>query len=444
MTWTRFLDSFTGKGHRCPVILLSYVLSMAFFSPLMAADRVVGANATLDIEPGARSAALGSATMAVDGDYLGLMSNPYQLANVNYAWASFSHTEYYEDTKYDYASAVVPLGKGDGLGLSFSRFGADDIPYIKEGEPLPEGSNYNTLSIADWVFSATFGHRLNDRLELGIGFHGLYREIDQTGWGFRGDAGLRVRAIDELYFSTFLKGWTSSAASWESGEFEYSSPELYIAASYSLPVPYLYGRLNLYWQGAELLHREARDMDFETDKDRGKRVWEDPLDWLSGGHGGIEYAFDFGLSLRAGLSSFTTFQSVTAGAGLTIAKFVKIDYAFESHPVLSPVHRVSVSVSPYLFSHAPRQGTPEAASAYSRILTEETDEDASYEEMEKETYEGAPPVEEEPVSEEALDKASESNSAQVPAAEAVPEESETSSVPPVGGAIIETDDEVLE
>ena len=102
-----------------------------------AADRVVGANATLDIEPGARSAALGSATMAVDGDYLGLMSNPYQLANVNYAWASFSHTEYYEDTKYDFASAVVPLGEGQGLGISFSRFGADDIPY-RRVNPCPK------------------------------------------------------------------------------------------------------------------------------------------------------------------------------------------------------------------------------------------------------------------------------------------------------------------
>lgn len=358
-------------------------LALVAVSGVYAADRVVGANATLDIEPGARSASLGSATMAVDGDYLGLMSNPYQLANVNYAWASFSHTEYYEDTKYDFASAVVPLGDGQGLGISFSRFGADDIPYIKEGEPLPEGSNYNTLSIADWVFSMTFGRRLTERLELGIGFHGLYREIDQTGWGFRGDAGLRYRLVDELFLSTVLKGWTSSVASWESGEFEYSSPELYLAASYGLSVPYLYGKLNMYWQGAGLLHRESRDMDFETDDSRGMRIWENPLDWLSGGRGGIEFAFDFGLSLRAGLSSFTTFQSVTAGAGLVVAKFVKIDYAFESHPVLSPVHRVSVSVSPYLFAREPRPGTPEAYDSPSRVLTEEPEETDAYEEMER-------------------------------------------------------------
>ena len=415
-------------------------IALIAVSGAFAADRVVGANATLDIEPGARSAALGSATMAVDGDYLGLMSNPYQLANVNYAWASFSHTEYYEDTKYDFASAVIPLGAGQGLGVSFSRFGADDIPYIKEGEPLPEGSDYNTLSIADYVFSVTFGRKLTDRLELGVGFHGLYRDMDQTGWGFRGDAGLRFRAVDQLYLSTLLKGWTSSATSWESGEFEYSSPELYVAASYGLPVSYLYGKLNLYWQGAELLHREARDMDFETDESRGKRVWENPLDWLSGGRGGIEYTFDFGLSLRAGLSSFTTLQSVTAGAGLVIAKFVKVDYAFESHPVLSPVHRVSVSISPYLFSHAPKPGTPEAASGRSKNLAEEPDDETSYEDMEREPYEdsraadNAPEQGSAPDQEQSTSEAqSESPAAASPAAPA-----------PARNAIIETDDEVLE
>jgi hypothetical protein len=318
---------------------------------IFAMERVSGANATLDVEPGARSAALGSSTMAVDGDYLGLVSNPYQLSTVRYGWVSFSHTAYFEDTQYDFASAVLPLGEGQGLGVSFARFGADDIPYIREGEPIPEGSDYNTLSYADWMFSVTFGRKIMDRLDIGVGFHGLYREMDQTGWGFRGDAGLRYRLVDKLFVSGLLKGWTSSATTWESGEVEYSSPEFYLAASYQLPVSYLYGCLGLYWQSAGLLHHEARSLDFDTDEESGGRLWEDPVDWLSGGRGGVEFTFDFGLSLRAGLSSFTTLKSVTAGAGLTIAKFLRVDYAFESHPVLSPVHRVSVSISPYLFSH---------------------------------------------------------------------------------------------
>ena len=94
-------------GH--PQVAVAVVFAFVCSGSLCAMERVSGANATLDIEPGARSAALGSATMAIDGDYLGLMSNPYQLSGVHYTWASFSHTAYYEDTKYDYASVVTPL-----------------------------------------------------------------------------------------------------------------------------------------------------------------------------------------------------------------------------------------------------------------------------------------------------------------------------------------------
>lgn len=423
---------------------ISFVVAFFCCTQVFAIDRVVGANATLDIEPGARSAALGSATMAVDGDYLGLMSNPFQLANLNYAWASFSHTEYYEDTKYDFASVVIPLGVNQGLGVSFSRFGADDIPYIKEGEPPPEGSDYNTLSIADWVFSVTFGKKICERVYLGIGFHGLYRDIDQTGFGFRGDAGVKVRAVDSLYISGLLKGWTSSAATWESGEFEYTSPEFYLAASYGIAVPYLYGKLNMYWQSAGLFHQEGRAIDFETDEDVGGRFWEDPLDWLSGGKGGVEFEFKFGLSLRMGLSSFTTFKSVTAGAGLTIAKFLRVDYAFENHPVLTPVHRVSVSISPYLFAKKPKEESSKINNMRKNVLTEESDEyaeniaDTNLDNNEVETN-------------NALDNknsANENSSATQPSAQENIQENEPDALPQKNNAttkvIMETDDEILE
>lgn len=426
-----------------------YTLRTVFFacalvSAANAADRVVGANATLDIEPGARSAALGSATLAIEGDYLGLSTNAYQLSQTKYLWASFSHTAYYEDTKYDYASVVFPLFNNQGLGIAFSRFGADDIPYIKDGEPLPEGSDYNTLSIADWVFSVAWGRRILDRLDLGLAFHVLYRDMDQSGWGFRGDASARYKIKDDFYVAGLLKGWTSSAASWESGEFEYSAPEFYLALSYGLPVDYLYGKFNFYWQSAGFFHHDSRDLDFDTDTHGGERIWEDPLDWLSGGRGGVEFAFDFGLKLRVGLSSFTTFKSVTAGAGLTIANFLVVDYAFESHPVFSPVHRVSLSLSPYLFGHKPKQeqGHLNKTAASKKLVTEEEDVVQPEEEPKAETVP-------ETVPEKVESSSSESNVNTVAPAETKSSATSEPVVTPVENRttpapIVETDDEILE
>jgi hypothetical protein len=372
-------------------------------------------------------------------------------------WASFSHTAYYEDTKYDYASMVIPLPGNQGLGVSFSRFGADDIPYIREGDPLPEGTDYNTLSIADWVFSVAWGRRIIDRLDLGLAFHVLYRDMDQSGWGFRGDASARYQIKDDFYVSGLLKGWTSSATSWESGEFEYSSPEFYLALSYGLPVNYLYGKFNFYWQSAGLFHREARDLDFETDTN-GKRIWENPLDWLSGGHGGVEFAFDFGLKLRVGLSSFTTFKSVTAGAGLTIANFLEVDYAFESHPVFSPVHRVSVNFSPYLFGHKPKESGHTNKTATTKKLVTEEPEDLPVEDFVEESIQetpvpAAPTVNEVPESSPvpSAPAAPVTPTAQTAPATAAPAEDAKPVVPAAPAVaptqptpIVETDDEILE
>lgn len=397
MTMRNFFTRESGSSRLWTV---AFALSLVFSQHVMAVDRVVGANASLDIEPGARSAALGSATMAVDEDYLGLLSNPYQLSHVEYSWVNFSHTAYYEDTKYDFASGVIPLGDGQALGIAISRFGADDIPWITEGSPLPEGENYNTLSMADWIFSVSWGRRLTDRLDLGVSFHGLYREMDQTGYGFRSDAGVRFKAFERFYVAGLLKGWTSSATSWSSGEFEYSSPEFYVAANYSVPISYLYGTLGLYWQGAGLLHREARGLDFDDDES-GKRIWEDPVDWLSGGRVGAEFNFDFGLSLRVGLSSLNTYKSLTAGAGVVVAKFLKVDYAFESHPVLTPVHRVSLSVCPYLFFHAPKKKSSHLSpsEASKKVLSEEPELDETLETQDSTAVKQEPVVEDDSPSE---------------------------------------------
>jgi len=326
-----------------------------------ALDRVVGANASLDIHAGARSAALGGAAIAVEEDLLELSSNPQQLAGVENSWVAFSHVVYYEDTKYDYGAVQFPLGDMGGLGIAFSRFGADDIPKIAEGDPLPEGENYKTFSIADYVFTLAWGRRfLNDRLDLGVSFHGLYRELDQSGWGFRGDIGANYHVVEQVTVSTFLKGWTSSAVTWEEGTVEYSSPEWYLGLHVEQPIDYFYGKLGAYWQSAGILHREDRDLDWDGEA-RGGRFWEHPVDWLGGGRAGVEFEFDFGLSLRAGLASLSELESWTAGAGFALSNWLRVDYAFESHPTLSAVHRVSLEVSPGLFLFPKKKSTVKPA-----------------------------------------------------------------------------------
>ena len=365
--------------------LKNFVLSFCALavSQAFAAERVIGANATLDINAGARSAALGGASIALDHDLLSLTSNPEQLAEAKNSWVAFSHVAYYEGTQYDYGAVQFPLGDLGGLGIVFSRFGSSDIPKIAEDDPIPEGESYRTFSIADYVLTLAWGRRfLDGRLDVGIGVHGLYRELDQSGWGFRGDAGARFHAFDWLTVSSFLKGWTSSAVTWEEGTVEYSSPEWYLGLGLSRPVSYFYGTVSAYWQSAGVLHRENRDEDWNGDV-RGGRFWEHPIDWLGGGRAGVEFAFDFGLSVRAGLSSLSELKSWTVGAGFSLSNWLRIDYAFESHPTLSAVHRVSLEISPGLFLYPEKKSVAKAQPKKARGEVSES----SVSEMEPEIFE---------------------------------------------------------
>lgn len=340
-------------------ILKGFVVTVFAFAVLRAyaAERVVGVNATLDINAGARSAALGGVSIAVDSDLLAITSNPEQLARAENSWVAFSHVAYYEGTQYDYGAVQFPLGDLGGLGIVFSRFGSSDIPRIAEGDPIPDGESYRTFSIADYVVTLAWGRRFwNDRLDVGVGFHGLYRELDQSGFGFRGDAGVRFHVFRGLSVSSFLKGWTSSAVAWEEGTLEYSSPEWYLGLRFSQPISYFYGNVSAFWQSAGMLHRENRDEDWNGEV-RGGRFWEHPVDWLGGGRAGVEFAFDFGLSVRAGLASLSELDSWTVGGGLALSNWLRVDYAFESHPTLSAVHRVSLEFSPGLFLY-PKKNAP--------------------------------------------------------------------------------------
>lgn len=334
--------------------------------PAFALERTVGTNATLETQAGTRSAALGGASLAIPADLPALTTNPQQLAGLEHSELAFAHVAYYEGTEYDYAAMGWPLGSAGALGLGVSRFGASGIPLIRESDPLPEGNNYQTFNLSDWVITGAWG-RAFGKLSTGLSVHGLKRELDQTGWGFRADAGIRYAILPQLAFSTLLQGWTSSAAHWESGQNEYSPPEIKVALHGSEPFPYFYGKGHLYWQSAGLLHRENRNLEWDGDlfdttlaatANGGGTAWQDLLDWLAGGSLGLEFITDYGISLRAGLLQIQNPAAWTAGAGIQPFPWLQADYAYQHHPVLSATHRVALSFYPGLFLNPEKSSAP--------------------------------------------------------------------------------------
>lgn len=316
-----------------PLKLALILISLAF--AFANAERVVGANNSLETAQGAKSAAVGLAALPVLNDLPSLVQNPLQLSKVERLALAFTHVAYFEETTYNGVVMALPLRDAGTLGFAVSRFGAGDIPYIKEGDPLPEGDNYNTLSISDWIFTSAWGKSFGN-WSLALSLHLLKRELDQSGWGFRSDAAAGYEFSKRFMLAGIVKGWTSSAVKWEEGYFEYSSPEAHIALRYSEPFPYFYGKLNVYWQSAGILHSQSEE---------DTRAWQNPVNWFLASNAGLEFETNFSVSLRAGLVEVRDRSSLTLGAGLTPASWLSADYAFQMHNELSSVHRVSITVN---------------------------------------------------------------------------------------------------
>jgi hypothetical protein len=299
------------------------------------AYKVVGANNSLETPQGAKSAAVGTVTLPVLNDLPSLAQNPLQLSELKKLSLAFTHISYFEETSYNGVVMAMPLKDAGTLGFAVSRFGASDIPYIKEDEPLPEGDEYNTLSISDLIFTSAWGKSFG-KWNLALSLHLLKRELDQSGWGFRSDVAVGYEFSDKFMLAGLIKGWTSSAVKWESGYFEYSSPEAYAAFRFREPFPYFYGNMNLYWQSAGILHSES---------EKETSAWKNPIDWFLTSNAGLEFETDFSFSLRAGLVKINDKNSLTLGAGIEPISWFLADYAFQMHSELSSVHRISITVS---------------------------------------------------------------------------------------------------
>jgi len=316
-----------------PILLIPTLILLAFASAN--AERVVGANSSLEIPQGARSAAVGTAALPVQGDLPSLAQNPLQLAWLERLSLAFAHVSYFEETSYNGVVMAVPLIDAGSIGFSAARFGASDIPHIKENEPLPEGDNYNTMNISDWIFTSAWGKNFG-KWNLAFALHLLKRELDQSGWGFRSDIAAGYEVSKKLMLAGMVKGWTSSAVKWESGYFEYSSPEAYAAFKFREPLPYFYGNLNVYWQSTGILHSES---------EKETRSWKNPVNWFLASSSGLEFETNFSLAFRAGLVKINDFNGLTLGAGIRPLDKLSADYAFQMHNYLSNAHRISITAN---------------------------------------------------------------------------------------------------
>jgi hypothetical protein len=344
--------------------LLLPIVILGLLYPVQALGQNVSKTGTvaatfLEIPVGASAVAMGNAFVSLANDATSLYWNAAGSARLTSSEVLAMHMSWIADTRFDYASFVLPLEDIGTLGLNFTSLGMDDMKVTTVEKPEGTGEYF---SAGDLAVGVSYARRLTDRFT--IGFNAKY--IQETIWhesaiGFAVDVGtifrtdlfggftigaslsnfgtsMKMSGRDTRQFNIIdaTKPGTNSQIPQDIEMDSWDLPLLFQIGFSMVPLKSDDYRLTV---AADALHPND---DYESINIGGEFVYEDML-FLRGGYqslfkgGQRPYGGDEtgGLSFGLGVSSGSFLSSTTT---------IKFDYAFRDMGRLSNINVFSLSV----------------------------------------------------------------------------------------------------
>ena len=306
----------------------------------------------LEIPVGASAVAMGSAFVSLANDATSLYWNPAGSAWLAQSEVLAVHTNWIADTRFDFASFVLPLEEFGTVGFNVTSLSMDDMKVTTVEKPEGTGELF---SAGDLAVGVSYAHRLTDRFTIGFNAKYIQQSIwHETASAFAIDVGtiFRTDLIGGLTIGASLSnfGTPMKMSGRDARQFgildptkqgtNSQIPQDIEMDSWDLPLLFQIGvsttplktdnyRLTI---SADALHPND---DYESVNVGGEFAFQDIL-FLRGGfnalglpdrEGGL--SFGFGISSNSFLSSSTT---------------VRFDYAFRDMGRLSNINVFSLSV----------------------------------------------------------------------------------------------------
>ena len=182
-----------------PKSFLSLALALLLTGAAHAASRHAGE--FLSLGAGARSAALGSAYVALADDATAGYWNAAGLSALSSRQVHLTHSEHFSGLiQRDFVAIAQPGRLLHGMALSLVRMGIDDIHFTELPDPLQSPSTDNrpriasTEQSADYALYLSGSRRLGARLSLGLSAKAIYRQVASiNAYGFGLDLGARYQ-----------------------------------------------------------------------------------------------------------------------------------------------------------------------------------------------------------------------------------------------------------
>lgn len=304
----------------------------------------------LNIDVGARAAAMGGAFTAVADDATAFYWNPAGLVIKDTFRLHIDHVPIFKGlAQYNVISADFPVQKNAALAVGWIRLGVDDIPRYapllstrmdrllssqnrSDGQPIGyfadnENAFFISLSgatFSEWEIGPGF-NKYTVPMQLSFGISGkyiLHQLDDHSGTGQGIDAGVRMRMFNQMQnpekASWFSVGWvakdiahTSILWDTDSKHTDTIEPRFRLGTAYSYALTLWETRITV-----------------SCDRDFKEKAW----------YAGAELNLFDTVVLRGGYRD----RGLSAGAGLCFSYF-NVDYAFVMSE-LAHTHRVSGSV----------------------------------------------------------------------------------------------------
>ncbi len=328
-------------------------------------------NEFLNIGVGARALGMSNSYITTVNDVTAGYWNPAGLANIgNQYQGAYMHSEYFAGiAKYDYGAIATRLDSSSVLGLSFVRFGVENIPNTTELIDANGNIDYNRItyfSAVDFALLVSYAKTLKIKgLRVGASAKIIRRRIgDFAGaWGFGLDAGAQYD-YKKWKFAAMARDITSTFNAWS-----YNLPDdmkqVFQATGNDIPTnsveitlpKLLLGTARKFDFGKKISLLAEANFDATFDGKRNvlissKAVSVDP-------HVGLEAGFMNIVFLRGGIGNYQSYTDATGktvhtiqpnvGVGVKI-KYVYIDYAFtnignQSVALYSNVFSVKVDIN---------------------------------------------------------------------------------------------------
>ncbi|MGF1670446.1 MAG: PorV/PorQ family protein [Balneolaceae bacterium] len=321
----------------------------------------------LSVGAGARALGMGSAYSAIAADVTAAYWNPAGLADVESIDIAYMHSERFAGVvSYDYGAVALPLRTGDAvLAISFFRQGVDNIKntlnaFDKERNLPRENAEafFEEFSVADLAFFLTYAKRINERLSWGASAKVVNHSIGPfaDAWGYSLDIAARYKigktfvALNAIDVTTMMKFWTVNESAF--GDFEETFQDEIPSGQNERVLPTVRLGAGRFFNFGDVVLTTAADVDIRFENRRAFFLNTGKISYEP--HFGIEGTYKERVSLRFGLTDFTTdpdnnlFLSPTLGTGFQFHK-IFIDYGFTnfsgSSEVLGLTHRISLRLT---------------------------------------------------------------------------------------------------